>query len=266
MALDPIDDVNLATMAAGNVVRDYAAQGELFPPERTLLDLMRDEMQNQPILDLGVGGGRTVEALRALGPGYVGLDNSAAMISICKKRFPDARFELGDARDLSRWPDGYFALVTFSGNGLCMVGHEDRLRVIAEVFRVLRPGGAFAFSTFNRRSPDHDAGFRFPDFSLSLNPARTAVRAARFVKHTLLRVRNRHRHLPLEDRCADYSIINDLCHDYGTLLYYLDLATQRKQLVAAGFEKHAPAYDHDGRLIEHDSTESSLALLARKPR
>lgn len=266
MTRDAIDDVNLATMAAGKVVAEYTAQGELFPPERALLELVRDEVRDQPILDLGVGGGRTVKALRALSAGYVGLDNSEAMISSCKMRFPHARFELGDARDLSRWPDGHFALVVFSGNGLCMVGHEDRLRVITEVFRVLRPGGAFAFSTFNRKSSDHDAGFRFPELSLSLNPARTAVRAARFVKHTLLRVRNRRRNLPHEDRRTDYSIINDLCHDYGTLLYYLDLATQRKQLEDAGFEKGAPAYDHDGGVIEHDSTESSLALLARKPR
>ena len=264
--MDAIDDVNLATMAASAVVAEYASQGDLFPPERTLLDLVRDEARDQPILDLGVGGGRTVEALRALGAGYIGLDNSEAMVSKCKTRFPHARFELGDARDLSRWPDGHFALVVFSGNGLCMVGHEDRLRVLAELFRVLRPGGAFAFSTFNRRSPDHDAGFQFPEFSLSLNPARVAVRAARFVKHTLLRIRNRRRNLPYEDRCADHSIINDLCHDYGTLLYYLDLSTQRRQLVDAGFEAGAPAYDHDGRLIEHDSVESSLALLARKPR
>ena len=68
------------------------------------------------------------------------------MVSICKTRFPHARFELGDARDLSRWPGGHFALVVFSGNGLCMVGHADRLRVIAEVFRVLRPGGVLVGS------------------------------------------------------------------------------------------------------------------------
>ena len=262
--MDAIDDVNLATMAAGVVVQEYAAQGALFPPERALLDLVRDEARGQPLLDLGVGGGRTVAALREVSEGYVGIDNSQAMVDACKRRYPDARVELGDARDLSRFPDDHFQLVVFSGNGLCMVGHADRLRVLAEVHRVLRPGGAFLFSTFNRRCPDHDAGFQYPPFQLSMNPARVGVRALRFARSLVARLQNRRRNLPHEERRDSYSIINDVCHDYGTLLYYIDLASQRRQLVDAGFQPDAPAYDHDGRLITQDSVESSLGLLARK--
>jgi hypothetical protein len=154
--------------------------------------------------------------------------------------------------------------VVFSCNGIGMVDHPGRLRILAEVQRVLRPGGAFLFSAHNRRCSDHDAGFRFPRFDWCADPLRLAVRGARFVSSTIARVRNRRRHLPEEQRLADYSIVNDVCHDYGTLLYYIDLASQRRQLVAAGFRPDAIAFDLAGREIEDDTLDSSILFLVRK--
>jgi SAM-dependent methyltransferase len=262
-----MDALNRKTMQDPAVVAGYARGDALEPAERALLERVAAELRGAAILDLGVGGGRTVPALRVLaGPAgrYVGLELEPAMAAACRRRFPDAAIEVGDARDLSRFADGSFGLVVFSCNGLGMVGHADRLRVLAEVRRVLAPGGAFLFSTHNRRSPDHDAGFQLPVLELSANPLRLGVRALRFARDTARRLQNRRRHRPREERHADYSIINDVCHHYGTMLYYVDLPTQRRQLVAAGFAPDAAAVDLAGREITGDCRDSSITLLARR--
>ena len=46
-----------------------------------------------------------------------------------------------DARNLSRFGDGKFALVLFSFNGIDGVGRADRYRILREFHRVVRPGG-----------------------------------------------------------------------------------------------------------------------------
>lgn len=264
MALSRRDVINQRTMADQASVRHYAADTELTPPERAALDLLAGEVRGQPILDLGVGAGRTVPALVALSNDYVGIDLSPQMAEAASQRFVGVRIEVGDARDLRRFPDDHFQLVVFSCNGIGMVGHRDRLQILSEVRRVLRPGGAFVFSTHNRRSPGHHAGFAFPPFVFSPNPVRLAARGGRFLLSTVVRVRNRWRHLPEEERNAEYSIVNDVCHDYGTMLYYIDLSAQRAQLVSAGFRPDAQAFDRLGRAIVDDTSDSSILLLARK--
>jgi SAM-dependent methyltransferase len=259
------DHINQRTMRDPAVVAGYARNDQLTPAERALVDRVADEVRGGRILDLGVGAGRTIPALRELGT-YVGIEYEPTMVDACRRRYPDAQVELGDARDLGRFPDGHFRLAIFSCNGLGMVGHADRLRVLAEVHRVLEPGGVFLFSTHNRRSPDHEAGFQFPEFEPSLHPLRLAVRTLRFARATAARLRNRRSHRPHEERHADYSILNDVCHDYGTMLYYIDLPTQRRQLVDAGFLPDAYAVDLAGREIVGDCRDSSIKLLARRGR
>src|SRR5579862_5345833 len=132
-----IDASNRLTMARPDVVGGYARKAELSPPELAMLAAVRDEVAGQPILDLGVGGGRMVPALRDLSQDYVGIDYSREMVTAARRRFPGVRIEYGDARDLSAFHDGTFRLVVFSCNGLGMVGHDDRQRVLDEVHRVL---------------------------------------------------------------------------------------------------------------------------------
>lgn len=260
------DAVNRKIMADRKIVAGYARWNELSPPEAAALARIAPEAKGLPILDVGVGGGRTVSALRAVSEDYLGVDYSQAMIDACRRAYPSARFEHADARDLSRWKDGSFFLAVFSCNGIGMVGHADRLAILREVRRVLAPGGAFLFSTHNRASSDARAGFKLPEVELSLNPARMGVRALRFAKQVAVRVRNRRRLGKLVEHGEGYSIINDACHDYGTMLYYVDLAAQRRQLRDAGFEDELEAWDLSGRPTTDASTDGSITLLARTPR
>ena len=261
-----VDRVNLRTMRSSAAVNTYARlDNAMMPSETAVLARLAEEARGKPILDIGVGGGRTVAALKAISNDYLGIDNSPEMVAACKRRFPDTRFELADARKLSALSDESIYLAVFSCNGIGMVSHEDRLQILRQIHRVLQPGGAFVITTHNQNSPAHDAGFQFPQLRLTLNPLRMMVRLSRFLRFTVVAGFNRIRLRRHEVRTAEYSILNDMSHDYNTMLYYISLENQRLQLERAGFSMNAEAYDQDGALITTDSTDVSLALIARKP-
>jgi len=260
------DAVNRRIMADRKIVAGYAQWNELSAPEAAALARIAPEAKGRPILDVGVGGGRTVSALRAVSEDYLGIDYSEAMVESCRRAYRNVRFEHADARDLSRWPAGSFFLAVFSCNGLGMVGHADRLAILREIRRVLAPGGAFLFSTHNRASSEATAGFQLPNLDLALNPARMSVRLLRFARSIVVRAYNRRRLRPLVEHGNGYSIINDACHDYGTMLYYVDLDAQRRQLRDAGFSDEIEAWDLSGRPTDESTTDGSITLLVRTPR
>ncbi len=261
-----IDEVNLATMRDARAVAEYAGPEYLLEHERLVLEQLAPEVEGQPILDIGVGGGRTVSALRALSEDYLGIDYSEEMIAVCRRRHPTVRFAHMDARHMHSIPDGSVALAVFSCNGISMVGHEDRLAILREVRRVLRPGGYFVFTTYNRESAAATAGYRFPEFHPSLNPARSVVRAARWLRSVAVGLAHRRRLRRHEVHTPGYSIINDRCHDYGVMLYYISIAEQRRQLEREGFAADAPAYECTGRLITDGTALDSMLFVARKTR
>ncbi len=260
-----IDQVNRREMNKPASVAHYSWRDELSAAEQAALDSVAKLAAGRRVLDIGVGGGRTVRALRQLSSNYLGIDNSEAMVSACQRRFPQACFEVMDARAMTPLPDASVHLAMFSCNGIGMVSHEDRLLILLEVFRVLAPGGVFLFSTHNQNSPDYRAGFQWPEFEMSRNPARVLMRLARFGRQVPLRWMRRRQLRALEIRTPDYSVINDACHDYGVMLYYIGLRQQRAQLQALGFEANAVAFDLQGRQITGDPADNSIMLVARKP-
>jgi ubiquinone/menaquinone biosynthesis C-methylase UbiE len=130
-------------------------EGWIDAGERVVLTALADEVRGEPILDIGVGAGRTTGLLRLLTTSdrYVGIDWSSEMVAACLERYPGLDIRVGDARDLSAFPPDHFALVLFSYNGIDNLGHHDRPRVLAEVRRVLRPGGVYVYCTFNLHGP-----------------------------------------------------------------------------------------------------------------
>ena len=260
-----VDTFNRGTMHSPAAIKEYTTSQSLTPAEQASLDRVRAEARGQPILDIGIGAGRTIGPLRQVSENYLGIDYSEAMLETARPRYPGVRLEYADARDMQQVADNSIFLVMFSCNGIGMVGHEDRLAIMREVFRVLRPGGVFLFSNHNQNSPVHAPGFRFPELKWSWNPARLGIRAWRFARDTVLGLPNYLRLSKLDVRGPEYSIINDSCHNYSTMLYYITLRNQRRQLEQIGFAPGAEAYDMNGKLITDDTAHVSIAFVARKP-
>lgn len=111
------------------------------------------------ILDLGCGTGRTTFALYQQGYQQIqGLDLTPGMIKSARElnhRFDtQIEFTIGDARQLDL-PDAAFDAVIFSFNGLMSIPeYQNRAQVLAEIYRVLQPGGNFIFTTHDREKDE----------------------------------------------------------------------------------------------------------------
>src|SRR5262249_19187005 len=101
------------------------------------------------VLDLACGAGRHAVALAAIGARVVGLDLSLPLLRAGQRRWRDARLVRGDIRALPV-PGGRMDAVVHLFPSF---GYFDRdaehESVIAEVARVLRPGGRFALDFLN---------------------------------------------------------------------------------------------------------------------
>lgn len=133
--------------------------------------------RNDSILDLGCGAGRVTLALaRASYLKLLGVDLAEEMISQAKGVADylglSVPFEQGDATDL-RFADSVFDAVVFAFNGLMQIpGAGRREAAVAEIFRVLKPGGYFIFTALDRESPLYREVFKDlkdPAHDLSVN-------------------------------------------------------------------------------------------------
>ena len=262
--MSAVDKINQRTMR--KVVLEYSAivHEGLSAQEKACLASVAHQVGKKRILDLGIGAGRTVTPLRELSEDYVGVDYTAEMVAHCRRQYPGVRFAHLDARALVDFPDNSFDLAFFSCNGISMVDHRGRSAILSEVRRVLAPDGIFIFSTCNRLSGDFSTKFRLPDFQSTLNPVKLAVRSARFLAQTGYRAMNRLTHLKHEIKCAEYAVINDVCHHYRTMLYFIDPEQQVRQLRAAQFAGEIRKYDLSGMPADRTSTDGTIAFVVYK--
>lgn len=248
-----MDSINREWYSRPTAVAPFARDDRLEPTLVVLLVRYRDHLLNRDVLDLGVGAGRTTLYLSPLTPGYVGIDYSPAMVDHTAARFPTARIELGDARDLSHFADGSFDAVLFSYAGIDAVDHEGRFRVLHEVARVLRPGGVFIFSVHNR---DYIGAHDGPRLVLSRNPVTFLANIARWLRL----LRTHHRIRAREESNEEYELINDVAENYSLIHYYIDAERQRAQLESAGLSV-LEVLDDQGRAVEQGAAPTRAAWL-----
>lgn len=249
-------------------------QGFTDEGERAAYWRLADEMRNRAILDLGVGPGRTVTLLRALSADYVGVDYLPAMVERAHALNQFADIRVGDARDLSDFPDGRFQLVAFSYCGIDSVSHVDRQRVLAEVRRVLAPGGVFWFSTLNQHGP----AWRYRPWRPPVT-ARPPRRLLGWVRYDLQRLRayahvprhwlNYRQVLPLTEQGEGWAVAPFFAGDWRMLTHYVTLDRQLADLAAAGFLHESEVYeDSQGRRVfagEDNHGVVAFNILARRP-
>lgn len=96
-------------------------------------------------LDVGCGEGRFCRRLRAAGLATIGVDPTPALLEQARKRDPDGDYRFGRAEALD-FPDASFDLVV---SYLSLVDVPDLSAGIAEMVRVLQPGGTLLIANLN---------------------------------------------------------------------------------------------------------------------
>jgi len=101
------------------------------------------------VLEVGCGLGHLLTWLTDRYEVY-GVDINEAALAEARRNVPQGQFALLSAEDLSAYADGYFAIVIAKH----VVEHlHQPKRAIAEISRVLRPGGLLLMATPNLDSP-----------------------------------------------------------------------------------------------------------------
>jgi ubiquinone/menaquinone biosynthesis C-methylase UbiE len=101
------------------------------------------------VIDLGCGSGAFTAVLRERGYNVAGVDIAGDLIAVAKSKFPGMEFVEGDVEDVP-FPTASFDGVLLSG----IIHHLPAMeRCIAEVGRVLKPGGRFMAFDPNRLNP-----------------------------------------------------------------------------------------------------------------
>jgi SAM-dependent methyltransferase len=174
---------NMGVFASGKMLDEYSGLSgknaaflkALFPIEERVV-LQHFPPPPAQVLDLGCGAGRTSCPLAQRGYSVVAGDISPEMIARARQLHPHIDFRVLDAVALDL-PSDTFDVVLFSFNGLDYVyPFANRLRALREIFRVLRPGELFVYSSHNLLG--HFARIRRPF-------VRCAYYQLRFIYHSL---------------------------------------------------------------------------------
>jgi ubiquinone/menaquinone biosynthesis C-methylase UbiE len=138
-------------------------------------------LQGKRLLDVACGTGHLVAAASNQGAVSEGIDFAHTMVDIARLNYPQERFQTADATNLP-FDDYSFEAVTCSF-GLSHM--ENPQRVVREAFRVLKPGGQYAFTLWygaddgnEAQAIVQDALARFATTSFNLPEKWTILRHA----------------------------------------------------------------------------------------
>ena len=109
------------------------------------------------LLDVCCGPGMVAEAAVMRGARVTGLDFSAAAIALARQRVAAAEFHEGDAQALPFEDNRFDAAVC----GFGLIHLPDATRGLAEMLRVVRPGGRIAVSVWQPPAPGNGFGLLY---------------------------------------------------------------------------------------------------------
>lgn len=119
----------IADMERGDFSREFVLDAPMLARARAC--------NAQRALDVGCGEGRFCRMLRALGIAAVGIDPTRALIERARELDPDGDYRLGQAQALEFPAESFDLVVSY----LTLIDIDDVAGALAEMTRVLRPGG-----------------------------------------------------------------------------------------------------------------------------
>lgn len=153
------------------------------------------DLNEKQVLEVSCGhGGGASYLVRTLGPAsYTGLDFNPDGIAFCQKRHqsPGLDFMHGDAESLPFADESFDAVINVEASH----AYPRLPRFLAEVVRVLRPGGHFLYADFRGRS-------EFPGWDAALADTQMRQVSERVINPEVLRglEKNAQRSIELIDR------------------------------------------------------------------
>jgi ubiquinone/menaquinone biosynthesis C-methylase UbiE len=231
-----VSEVNRRFYESPGVAESFCAHTELCPAEALILESIKEEIHDQPLLEIGVGAGRLTPYLMALTKNYIGIDCSRRMIDLSRSKFSKAEFFMCEAESMTWFEDQRFAAAVFCGNGIDEAANEERVRILKEINRVLRKDGVFLLSSHNFDWGGLVSSAAFDSFSVKRGVVHLAtslpLRLWIYVSCQLLRLSARfnRRGYAIFPQYEDKPRIT-------TLVYHISKEAQVEQLMNAGFEQ-----------------------------
>jgi ubiquinone/menaquinone biosynthesis C-methylase UbiE len=156
------------------------------------------------------------------------------MINACLQKFqdylPKISFLTADARTMKLFENCSFDFILFSFNGIDYVNHDERIRTLCEIHRILKPGGYVCFST-------HNLNFQLEKCSIKLSkhPSVLAFRAFQLLQMRLLNKREAWKVIRNSSKIVQHTMVNDGAMNFRLKTYYITPIEQFKQLSELGF-------------------------------
>ncbi len=132
-----------------NTIADHFSETRksVWPDVKPYLRLVKNGYR---VLDLGCGNGRHYKALKRKKIGYLGIDFSEKLLEIARKKYPQAKFKLGDITKPETFENtGKFDICFCIAVLHHIPGKELQKKVIKNIKKILKSEGILVLAVWN---------------------------------------------------------------------------------------------------------------------
>jgi len=125
---------------------DVTRKKEIWPEIREYVEKINNDAA---VLDVGCGNGRLIEAFKEKKIKYCGVDNSAELIKIAQKNYPEQKFTISDILDLHNIENDYYDKIFCLATLQHIPSKELRVKALQKMAEKLKKGGTVIISNWN---------------------------------------------------------------------------------------------------------------------